>query len=124
MVGVVKTIPLLVRPESWMEETFGRYSYYADIRNESISSDKAPLIVLDENSLRVATNAGVGTTIRTYGGYIRIRSINLPEEDLIGAVYLIGEGDNEIAPGQQQSTDPNIASDIDVQEMISDVFEP
>ena len=124
LVGVSKVIPLAVRPENWKEESFGRYSYYTDIRNESITSDRAPLIVLDENSLRVATNAGLGTTIRSFEGYIRIRSVNLPEEDLTGSLYLIGEGDNSSEPGQQQSTDPDIASDIDVQEMISDVFEP
>ena len=127
LVGAEQSIPLIVRTTDWHAHEYGKYSYYADILNENISEQRCPMVVLDEESLQLASEAGVGTTIRSYSGCVRIWSVDIPEGDLTGMLHLIGGGiapdDDSGTPTPPEPSDIDVATDDDVEEMIVDVFD-
>ena len=127
LVGAEQSIPLIVRTTDWHAQEFGKYSYYADIVNTNISEHRAPMVVLDEESLQLASDAGVGTTIRSYAGRVRLWSTDLPEGDLTGMLHLVGGGinvdDDSGTPQPPDPSDIDVATDDDVEEMIVDVFD-
>lgn len=95
LIGAEKSIPIVIRTTDWVAAESGKYHYYADVRDEDIDGDRAPMIVLDETSLQIASECGVGTTTRSYTGYVRIHSVDIPDGDLTGMLHLVGEGLSE-----------------------------
>ena len=121
-VGIVQKIELEIRPQDWQEGVFGKYNYYVDIEDNQISNTELPLIALDEASLEIASNSMVCATIRSYNGFVRIRSEELPEDTIRGMLYMFGDGlKSEFVP--PSADDIGVATDEDVNDMIYDVFD-
>ena len=89
--GIVATIPFEISPRSWQDGEPGTYPKYADLLSEDVMSGQVPMVILDEESLDVAQQYGVCSTIRTYTGYVRFLSKRIPESAISGVLYLIGK---------------------------------
>lgn len=89
--GIVKAISFLIELEDWqISADDNGYLYYADIKDEDITSGHVPAVVLDEASQDVAGDIQMCAAARSYSGYVRIKAKLPPGESISGMLYLIG----------------------------------
>lgn len=90
--GIVATIPFTIEPREWVDSgSTGTYQKYADVRQEDVLAKSVPLIILDQESLQTAYEAGVCATPESFDGYVRLTSRDIPEADISGTIYMLGK---------------------------------
>lgn len=125
--GIKKSIDFSIAPEEWVEdpEAANDFRYYFDLMDEDVTAKMVPDIVIGEDCLQTAFYAGVCATAHSHDGFIRIKSMEIPEAAIEATCHLftmrkvnnIIDNEDPIVPG-----DVDIADDSDVADMIDDIF--
>lgn len=72
---------VIISVDSWILLE-GEY-YYADIKDEDVSSNSIINLTIQEDSLEVADSAQLHSNVDSYQNYIRVYSENIPTEDIV-----------------------------------------
>lgn len=92
--GIKKTITFTIPVDDWVpdpQKTNGLGFYY-DLMDAEVSEKMVPSITIAEGSLETACCAGVSVTATTYAGYIRMKSVDIPTEDIQATCQLLVQG--------------------------------
>lgn len=103
------TIPITIPTEAWVKDEggTGRFVYYADVENEAVSTSHLPDVILDNNSLDIASYCGMSPTVQVAEeGKLRFMAQQIPSGPISGTCRLwspdggsgSGGGDRYVLP--------------------------
>ena len=129
--AIIKTIT--IPADVWTdagELASGKYIYVADVADTDATEDHFPSMALELPSLEIGSEAGLCPTIQTLDGVIRFWAVEKPSANMVGTIMLRSENlaYNSTPEGGDPTPTPtppdgeSIASDKEVEEMITDIF--
>lgn len=103
------TVSISIPTEAWVKDegATGRFVYYADVENEAVSTSHLPDVILDNNSLDIASYCGMSPTVQVAEeGKLRFMAQEIPSGPITGTCRLwnpdggsgSGGGDSYVLP--------------------------
>lgn len=92
--GIKKTIEFAMTPDDWQEdpEAVNGYNFYYDLQDADISKNMVPDVTIAEDSLLIAAVAGMCVTATSYAGYVRLKCVERPKNDISASCNLLVRG--------------------------------
>ena len=93
--GIKKTVEFTMAPDDWQEDAAATngYGFYYDLTDSDITKNMVPDVTIAEDSLLVAALAGMCVTATTYAGYVRLKCVVRPENDISASCNLLVRGE-------------------------------
>lgn len=92
--GIKKTIAFTIPADAWVEDpqkTNG-FGFYYDLTDAEVTPRMIPSVTIAEGSLETASLAGLSVTATTYNGYVRMKCVERPVEDIDATCQLLVQG--------------------------------
>jgi len=122
--GIEKAIELTMTVDGWREDAQAAngYRYYYDLQDTEINSDYIPAVIVAEDSMETAVMAGIGTTVTSYEGFIRIKAMAHPESTIHAICYLQLKNNTNTIGTTTIAGEYEIADNTEVQGAIEEIF--
>ena len=115
--AIVKQITI---PKSgWVNRTeTSDFPYYIDLSETSAKALRVPIVIIDDGYHEIARDSQISVNASTSDGTLHLDAKNIPSGDMEATLILIVPGSSE----SSSTTDPDIATDEEVQDAIDSVF--
>lgn len=99
--GIKKTIDFTIPMDGWQqdEQATNGYMYYFDLLDTEITKNMIPEVTIAEASLETAKLCGVCHTAATFTGFVRLKSVALPEAEITATCCLLTKGTSDGSTG-------------------------
>lgn len=108
-VGTVYVIDASIESTDWIE---GENGFYYEIEDENITSNMMPVVTLSADSLRTAYSAGMYQTAESFDGYVRITTVERPNDTISLTCGLYVQGNVVISGGDTYVLPPATANTL------------